>query len=158
MTPLMSFWPKVFNKIILQEKLIEYRRNFPKDCSYAYMYITKPIKSICAIIYFGKIHSLKDLMDEYTDNKSIFDRIKNFDSSYRYAAEIKSVQMIKPITLECLRKNIPNFVAPQSYILLENNPLLSSFLNENTVFIGESINNNLSNVIKNNICKEIDYD
>lgn len=158
MTPLMSFWPKVYNKILSQEKLFEYRRKFPKDCSYAYMYITKPIKAICAIVYFNKIYSLKDLMDEYANDTQVYNRIKNFNSSYKYAAEISSIQRIKPITLEELRKNIPNFVAPQSYILLENNSLLSSYLNEHTTFIENPINNNFSNIIKNNICKEINYD
>lgn len=52
MIPVMSFWPSVYSKIEGQVKLIEYRRVFPKNCEYAYMYISKPVKAISAIIYF----------------------------------------------------------------------------------------------------------
>lgn len=150
----MSFWPSVYNKIQNQIKLIEYRRRFPKDSEYAYMYISKPVKAICAIIYFGKIHSLSDWKNEYASNEEISNRIKSFSSKYQYGAEILSVQPIVPITLESLRNNVPNFHPPQSYILVENNECLDRYLRENIKKIDGKITNDLTEIFPEHICKE----
>lgn len=155
MTPVMSFWPKIYEKILSQEKLIEYRRNFPKDCSMAYMYISKPVKAICAIIYFENIHSLYDWEKEYSENPDIQIRVKNSleNENYRYGAEIAAIQKISPISLDELRRNIPNFVAPQSYILLENNIALKNYIEKHTAYVGELIKNDLSFIYPEHICK-----
>lgn len=149
----MSFWPSIFQKIKCQEKLIEYRRRFPSNCTVAYMYISKPIKAICGIIYFGNIHSISDWKEEYKDNIEVANRIEDFDGSYCYGAEIAGFQEIAPISLNDLRKNVSNFVAPQSYLLLENNKILKDYIDANTVFIGERIQNDNSNIFPEHICK-----
>ena len=153
MTPLMSFWPSIYEKIKCQEKIIEYRRRFPVECTAAYMYISKPTKAICGIIYFGKIHAISDWQEEYKDNIEITRRITDFDKSYGYGAEIIGFQEISPITLSELRKNVPNFVAPQSYLLLENNRVLKDYVESNTILIGERIENDMSNIFPDHICK-----
>lgn len=151
----MSFWPSIYNKISNQEKLIEYRRNFPKDCEYAYMYISKPVKAICGIIYFGKIHSLYDWQQEFISSKDVQLRIIKYieDENYRYGAEIKGIQQIEPITLEELRNNVPNFVAPQSYFLLNNNLPLKQYIEKHTKFLGLEIKNNLHAIFPEHVCK-----
>ena len=68
--------------------------------------------------------------------------------------EIESIQKIQPITLDMLRKNIPNFTAPQSYILLENNISLKYYIEKNTILIGNRIYNKYYNIYPNHICKE----
>ena len=153
MTPLMSFWPEIYDKIFDQIKLIEYRRTFPKDCTHAYMYISSPVKAICGIVYFGKIHSLSDWKTRYSNERDIMERIDNY-SSYRYGAEIIGIQKIKPITLANLRNNVPNFAAPQSYCLLENNKSLESYIKKNTVLVGDKIKNNLKEIYPEHICKQ----
>ncbi len=75
MTVLMSFKPSVFNKIIDQIKIIEYRRNFPKNCSYAYMYVSKPVQAICGIIYFGNNYSLLAWQNEYKKMKQFLEEL-----------------------------------------------------------------------------------
>lgn len=154
MIPLMSFWPSINKKILDQTKIIEYRRTFPKDCEFAYMYISKPVKAICGIIEFGKIYSLEDWKNEYIDNPQIIKRIYEYNSSYRFAAEIKSIQRIKPISLDTIRKNIPNFFAPQSYIILENNIKLKEFIFNNTIPLGNKIINDFENAYPEHICKK----
>lgn len=154
MTPVMSFWPIVFNKIISGEKLIEYRRRFPKNCTMAYMYVTKPKKAICGIIYFEKLHKLTDWETTYSNDPQTLKRILKYKQKYNYAMEIKAIQQIKPISLNLLRQNIDNFVAPQSYILLENNKDLKNFLSSNTIPIGAPIKNNLNNIFPEHICKD----
>ena len=135
MTVLMSFWPEIYNKISNQIKIIEYRRRFPKNCSYAFMYVSKPIKAICGIIYFGKQHNLNDWKIEYLNNSDIIERIIPYIEKYNYGTEILGFQKIKPISLDELRENVPNFVAPQSYILLENNSILKKYIYDNIIYI-----------------------
>lgn len=155
MTPVMSFWPKIYDKITSQKKLIEYRRTFPKDCTMAYMYISKPVKAICAIIYFGEIHSLDHWKQEYQDYPDVQLRIKDSleNENYRYGAEISAIQKIRPITLNELRENITNFTAPQSYLLLENNNELKNYIERNTSYVGELIINDLSSIYPEHVCK-----
>ncbi len=153
MTPVMSFWPSIYEKISSQIKLIEYRRRFPKNCELAYMYISKPVKAICGIVYFGNLHNLNDWKREYSNNPSIVKKIDSYLPSYQYAMEIKAFQKIKPITLEELQQNVKGFTAPQSYLLLENNAVLASYIQKNTVFIGDKIKNNLNNIFPEHICK-----
>lgn len=153
MIPVMSFWPSVYSKIEGQVKLIEYRRVFPKNCEYAYMYISKPVKAISAIIYFKKMHSIEDWKQTYESNEEIINRINDFSSSYRYAMEIEKVQKTEPIFLEDLRNNVPNFTAPQSYLLLENNKALSEYIKKNIKLVGDPIINDLTNVLPEHICR-----
>ena len=155
MTPVMSFWPKIYDKIVGQIKLIEYRRIFPKDCKMAYMYISKPVKAICAIVYFGKIHSLVDWKQEFIDYPEVQLRIKDSleNENYRYGAEISAIQKIKPISLNELRENIPNFVAPQSYLLLENNIPLKNYIKKHTLYVGKLIENDLSFIYPEHVCR-----
>ncbi|NLI71458.1 MAG: hypothetical protein GX361_01840 [Bacteroidales bacterium] len=149
----MSFWPSVYKKISEQVKLIEYRRTFPKECKIAYMYVSKPVKAVCGILYFGDKHMLLDWKKQYSNNSEIIDRINESLEKYRYGMEIKGFQKIKPITLDELRENVLGFVAPQSYLLLENNKPLAEYLERNIVLIGDKIENDFSNAYPEHICK-----
>ena len=153
MTPLMSFWPSIFEKIKDQKKIIEYRRHFPTDCNKAYMYISKPTKAICGIVYFGEFHAISKWAEEYKNDIEVTERITNFNSSYHYGAEIVAFQEIYPITLHELKENIPNFFAPQSYLLLENNKVLKNYIESRTVLKGNLIKNDLTNIFPEHICK-----
>ncbi|MGZ7151856.1 hypothetical protein [Bacillus sp. BC08] len=153
MIPLMSFWPSIYDKIAGQVKLIEYRRTFPKNCTYAYMYVSKPVKAICGIVYFGNKHSLENWKEQYSDDEETSNRIKHYAQSYRFGMEIIGFQRIKPITLEDLRNNVEGFVAPQSYLLLDNNKNLAEYIKKSTVKIDDRIENDLSNIFPEHICK-----
>lgn len=150
--PVMSFWPSVYNRICDQTKLLEYRRRFPKNCEYAYMYVSSPVKAICGIVYFGKKYDLEEWKKEYSYDSEIIKRIDKYLDNYKYAYEIKAIQKIKPITLKSLRENNEGFVAPQSYLLLNNFPNLADYIKSKEEFIDEIITNNLENLLPNNIC------
>lgn len=154
MTPVMSFWPSIYKKIDNQIKLIEYRRTFPKDCNFAYMYISKPVKAICGIIYFGKKYSLADWKAQYLHDPEISARISSYSDCYRYGMEVDAFQKIQPITLQSLKENVAGFVAPQSYLLLENNAELAKYIEKNIVFIGERKENIFTNAYPEHICKK----
>jgi hypothetical protein len=149
--PLMSFWPQVYSRILNGEKLLEYRRVFPKNCKYSFMYISSPVKAICGIIYFNDVLYLDDLIgkfDEQTDT-----RICDYLDKYHYAGTIKAIQKIKPITLEQLRIGVPNFTAPQSYLYLDNFPVLKDFIFKNLILDGDIITNHLEEVLPVQLCK-----
>ena len=151
MIPLMSFWPEVYDRILKKEKIFEYRRTFPKNCSHAYMYISSPVKAICAIIYHNEVIKLESLKGEY--NIDLDKRIDSYSSNYKYSGTIKSIQKIKPILLQDLKENIPNFTPPQSYLYIDNFPILKEYIENNTIYDGELITNNLSNIIPNQLCR-----
>ena len=153
MVLLMSFWPEVYEKIIEQKKLVEYRRRMPMECEYAFMYVSKPVKSICGIIQFGTKHKLSDWEKYYINDSQIMMRISEFKEKYNYGSEIISVYKIKPIKLADLREHVKGFVAPQSYIILDNKPELFEYIKNNLVLKGEKIDNNLNNIFPEHICK-----
>lgn len=134
MSSIMSFWPNVYERIKKGEKTIEYRRSFPKNNAYSYMYVTKPVKAIKAIIYFGEKYTLEELRSLNKDKPDILRQIDNNPGTYRYGSYIIGIKEIDPITLQELRNNVPNFVAPQSYLLLENNPILSKYIEKRRKF------------------------
>ena len=154
MTVLMSFYSEIYNKILHKIKIIEYRKRFPKDCFYAYMYVSKPVQAICGIIYFGNSHSLLEWQNKYKKNEIILKRINNYINKYRFGTEIIAIQKIKPIPLKELRDNLLNFSPPQSYYILENNIPLKNFIENNTIKIGEKLLNNTTNIFPEHICKE----
>ena len=134
MSSVMSFWPSVYDRIRRGEKNIEFRRVFPKENRFAYMYVTKPVKAIKGIIYFGEKHTLSELKVIYKNNPNMLAQIENNQGSYRFGVDIIGFKEIEAITLEELRKNVPDFVAPQSYLLLENNPLLARYIEKRKKF------------------------
>ena len=88
MSSVMSFWPSVYERIRSGEKTIEFRRVFPKENSFAYMYVTKPIKAIKGIIYFGEKHTLSELKVIYKNNPDMLVQIENNLDSYRFGVDI----------------------------------------------------------------------
>lgn len=130
----MSFWPSVYERIKKGEKTIEFRRVFPKENNFAYMYVTKPVKAIKGIIYFGAKHTLSELKVLYRDNSDILAQIEKNPDTYQFGVDIIDFKEIEEIALEELRKNVPTFVAPQSYILLENHPILADYIKKRGKF------------------------
>ncbi|EGD37517.1 hypothetical protein HMPREF9383_0548 [Streptococcus sanguinis SK150] len=149
--PLMSFWPQVYNKILDGEKLLEYRRVFPKNCKCAFMYISTPVKAISGIIYFDNILHLDNLIGQFDEQTET--RINNYLDKYHYAGTIKAIQKINPITLEELRNGVPNFTVPQSYLYIDNYPALKDFIFKNLILDGDIITNNLEDILPDKLCK-----
>lgn len=149
MAPIMSFWPSVYNRIKSKNKFFEYRRSFPKDCTFAYMYVSKPIKSICGLVHFGNKYTLDEMKDIFSNNKMMLEQINSSPTTYKYALEIVGFQEIQPITLQELRENIPNFRPPQSYLILENNLPLKYYIEDNIRLTGNKIS------IKNNSSENV---
>ena len=120
---LMSFWPSVYDRIVAQTKLIEFRRRYSDEETLVYMYITSPCMEIKGLIELGKrIDMTKVPMDSAFYSQAIHDGYK--PDQYLYGMPIRSVQVTNSLTLADIRAHIPRFVAPRSYYNLSNAPEL----------------------------------
>lgn len=117
---LMSFWPSVYDRIVAQTKLIEFRRRYSDEETLVYMYITSPCMEIKGVIELGKrIDMTKVPMDSAFYSQAIHDGYK--PDQYLYGMPIRSVQVTNSLALADIRAHIPKFIAPQSYYILDNN-------------------------------------
>ena len=117
---LMSFWPSVYDRIVAQTKLIEFRRRYSDEETLVYMYITSPCMEIKGVIQLGKrIDMTKVPTDSAFYSQAIHDGYK--PDQYLYGMPIRSVQVTNSLALADIRAHIPTFIAPQSYYILDNN-------------------------------------
>lgn len=153
-TMLLSFKPEWFNKIKDGIKIFEYRRNFPDEEIFAYMYVSSPMKKIVGKIHLGRKIDIKIWLEKYKDDSDVCDRILDFLTRHSYAMPIISFQMTKEIELDTLRKFNPDFVCPQMYYYLERYPDLFEFIKNNAIDIGELHENSFENISKEEICRK----
>ena len=129
---LMSLREEYYEAMLSGKKKYEYRTRYLKDVSDAYIYISKTKKSIVAKIRFAKpiIGNALDIAKLAEENeKGSFDDIKEYlHNDIGYAMEVLSITPIKEVTLKELQEKFPDFVAPQSYYILDKKPELLEFL------------------------------
>lgn len=149
---LLSFKPNVYKKIYEGVKIFEHRRNFPNEPIMAYMYVSKPVRAITGIVYLSNRHELIDWERQFSYDSQALQRIEDYKKSYRYAMEIVEFQETNKISLDGLKRDLPNFVVPQSYIYLDNNTELLKYIDEKIVEQGKNIKHDFSIVTSNQIC------
>ena len=148
---LLSFKPEVYEKIKSGKKIFEHRRNFPDEPIMAYMYVSAPVKAITGIVYLGKRHLLSDWHEKFKDDKDAVVRIEKYQESYRYAMEINEFQETTEISLDDLRRDIPEFYAPQMYIYLDGTDLLE-YIENNIKSLDENIKHNFKEISADMVC------
>lgn len=149
---LLSFKPNVYKKIYEGVKIFEHRRNFPNEPIMAYMYVSKPVRAITGIVYLSNRHELIDWERQFSYDSQALQRIEDYKKSYRYAMEIVEFQETNKISLDDLKRDLPNFVVLQSYIYLDNNTELLKYIDEKIVEQGKNIKHDFSIVTSNQIC------
>ena len=149
---LLSFKPNVYKKIYEGVKIFEHRRNFPNEPIMAYMYVSKPVRAITGIVYLSNRHELIDWERQFSYDSQAIQRIEEYKKSYRYAMEIVEFQETNKISLDDLKRDLPNFVVPQSYIYLDNNTELLKYIDEKIVELGKNIKHDFSIITSNQIC------
>lgn len=139
---LMSFWPSVYDRIVAQTKLIEFRRRYSNEETLVYMYVSKPCMEIKGIAVLGK---RIDMSKVYTDSPFYSQALHDGynPDQYVYGMPIKSIQITSPLSLACIQSNIPSFKAPQSYYYLDNNPELLKLIEASVKPISECAYNTL---------------
>jgi len=138
----MSFWPSVFDRIVAQTKLIEFRRRYPNEETLVYMYITSPCMEIRGVAVLGKRIDMATVpVDSSFYSQAIHDGYK--PNQYVYGMPIRSIQLTTPISLAHIQSHIASFKAPQSYYYLDNNPELLQLIEHSVKPISECAYNAL---------------
>lgn len=152
-TIFLSFSPEWYPYIESGEKIYEHRKRFCKEPVIAYLYLGLPVQKIVAILELGKRINIESWLDKYRDDEEAIVRITESLRKNRFAMEIKTIQFIEPIPIDCVINEFPNFHIPQSYFYLDNKPELLSFINERVVSRGNKICNSFDNIKSDEICR-----
>ncbi len=133
---LISLKNEHFYAIINNSKKHEFRKKIPKYKNelLAVIYATKPVGSIKGYIIFdkaikGNIEKMVEIQKNhnYSSEQSVRSYFSNVSDCF--ALPVKYSREIKPISLEFLKKNIPRFTPPQSYMFIKkDNKLWDIFL------------------------------
>ena len=126
---LMSIKKEPFEALARGQKKHEFRRKFSEVLAnfLVVFYVSSPVKAIMGVAEFGpvikgKISALLDLARTHTWNHPLKLTADYFEGrEYGYALPLLSIRKFeKPISLEGLRKLVPGFRPPQSYLSLDN--------------------------------------
>lgn len=151
-TMLLSFKPRVYERIKSGEKKFEHRRTFPDEPIKAYMYVSAPVCAITGILYLGKRHKLCDWKNEFADDLDAVQRIETYMEKVNYAMEIESFQETTSISLDRLRKENKKFVCPQMYYYLDETPLLE-YIEKNLDERGVALNHSFDVITSDMVCR-----
>ena len=131
----LSFRPEYFRPVLYGIKKYEYRKRFCAEETIAYLYLSGKVRQVVGIMELGKPIRLDDTRDKYLDYPDTLKRVDEYIKSKDInAIPIKSLSLFKnPLTLESIRKEIPNFMPPQMYFLLDNHLKLKQLLEQQKV-------------------------
>lgn len=124
----LSFKPEYFKPILYGLKKYEYRKRFCNEEVCAYLYLSGNKRKVIGIMELGVPIRLDKTVDEYTNDtrRRVIDYINARDVC---AIPIKSLRLFEsPLSLESIRKSIPNFMPPQMYYILNNNIKLKELM------------------------------
>lgn len=150
-TMLMSLREDVYKKVFSGEKIYEHRKVFPDEPVKAYIYVSKPMKSICGIMYLSNKTALLDWREQYKDDKEAVKRIDAYLPQHRFGMEINRFENTNAIPLEQLRSDLSKFVVPQMYYFIEDSELLA-YLEKNIVPDGKVVTHAYENITSDMIC------
>lgn len=130
---LLSLQEEYFNAIKNGDKKFEYRRRFRKEPTKAFIYVSKTKKTVLGLIDFGnpifqRAEHIAQIAEE--EKKGSYDNIISYIGKGHngYAIPIKNFYSISGITLDEIKEEIPEFFAPQSYLLLNPDMRLRGIL------------------------------
>lgn len=151
-TILLSFEAEPFSRLESGEKKFEYRKHFPLGDTIAYFYVSKPVKAITGIAYFGNRERLSDWAQKYSDRpSSVQNRIQDYLLECNYAVPLLRFQKTNQIPLEKLRADLRGFVVPRMYYYIDDHPLLK-YLGDNISLEGNPIIHTFETIADSDIC------
>ena len=126
----LSFRPEYFKPLLYGIKKYEYRKRFCDEETKAYLYLSGKSRQVVGIMELGKPVRLDLTRNDYLNYPDTLKRIDEYILSKDInAVPIKSLALFKnPINLEDIRKEIPNFMPPHMYFVLDNHPKLKQIL------------------------------
>lgn len=149
---LISLKEDVYKRVLSGEKIYEHRKVFPDESVKAYVYVSKPMKSICGIMYLSNKTSLMEWKEKYKDDPECVKRIDEYLQQHKYGMEINRFENTNAIPLNILREDLTKFIVPQMYYFIENSELLS-YLEMNLVPDGTVVTHTYENISSDMICK-----
>ena len=128
----LSFRPEYFGPLLYGIKKYEYRKRFCDEETIAYLYLSGKSRQIVGIMELGKPIRLDETRDNYIDYPETLKRVDEYiESKDINAIPIKSLSLFKnPLSLEDIRKEIPTFMPPQMYFVLDNHLKLKQLLEQ----------------------------
>lgn len=131
----LSFNPKYFKPLLYGIKKYEYRKRFCFEETKAYLYLSGKVKKVVGIMQLGKPIRLDLTRDDYLNYPDTLKRVDEYIVSKDInAIPIKSLSLFKkPISLQDIRKEIPDFMPPQMYFILKNHLKLKEILEKQPI-------------------------
>ena len=129
---LMSLLEQPFKDIVSGKKIYEYRTRYSKVPTTAFIYVSRTLRQICGVIDFdvpiiGASEEICKLAEKHQPGSSD-NLMAYFRKGIGYAIPVKSARLIEAVDLSSLRELFPDFVAPQSYYLLNCKRALLEYL------------------------------
>lgn len=126
----LSFRPEYFKPLLYGIKKYEYRKRFCEEETKAYLYLSGKSRLVVGVMELGKSIRLDLTRENYLNYPETLKRVDAYIAGKDInAIPIKSLTLFKtPISLEEIRKEIPGFMPPQMYFILENHPKLKDLL------------------------------
>jgi len=131
----LSFRPEYFKPILYGIKKYEYRKRFCDEETKAYLYLSGKTRQVIGIMELGRPIRLNLTRDNYLNHPETLKRVDDYILNKTInAVPIKSLALFDtPISLDEIREEIPNFMPPQMYYVLDNHPKLKSILDNRPI-------------------------
>lgn len=126
----LSFRPEYFKPLLYGIKKYEYRKRFCNEETKAYLYLSGKSRQVIGVLELGKTIRLDITRENYLNHPKTLKRVDEYILNKDInAVPIKSLALFEnPISLDEIRKKIPNFMPPQMYFVLDNHPELKLLL------------------------------
>lgn len=126
----LSFRPEYFKPLLYGIKKYEYRKRFCDEETKAYLYLSGKSRQVIGIMELGRPIRLDLTKEDYLNYPETLNRVEQYILSKDInAVPIKSLTLFEnPIELSDIRKEIPSFMPPQMYFVLDNHPQLKKIL------------------------------
>jgi len=126
----LSFRSEYFKLLLYGIKKYEYRKRFCDEETKAYLYLSGKSRQVIGVMELGKPVRLDLTRENYLNYPETLKRVDEYIlNKDKNAVPIKSLALFdKPIDLDDIRKDIPAFMPPQMYFVLDNHPKLKSLL------------------------------
>ena len=131
----LSFRPEYFKPLLYGIKKYEYRKRFCDEETKAYLYLSGKSRQVIGIVELGKPIRLDLMRNNYLNYPDTLKRVDKYILSGDInAVPLKSLSLFKnPISLDDIRKEIPGFMPPQMYYVLDNHPKLKDILEKQVI-------------------------
>lgn len=126
----LSFRPEYFKPLLYGIKKYEYRKRFCDEETKAYLYLSGKSRQVVGIMELGRPVRLDRTRENYLKYPETLKRVDKYILNREVnAIPIMSLSLFEhPISLDEIREEIPRFMPPQMYFVLDNHPKLRSIL------------------------------